>query len=378
MGIDQADPVRRQAGGRTSTLPAAVPVAVIGAGQSGLAVGYHLRQAGVECVLLDAGSEVGETWERRWDSLTLFTSAQFSGLPGLPFPGDGRHYPGKDEVAAYLRDYAERFDLPVLPDHRVLSVRRDGDGYLLRTTRGECRAGQVVIATGAFGIPRLPEFAAALSPDVATLHTSEYRSPARLAPGTVVVVGDGNSGRQIAAELSATHDVVLSCGEAVSPPLPQTVVGRDMFWWMSVLGVMRLPVSMQAPDPVVGDRVPELVAAGAIRTAGRVVAAEGAELLVADGERLKPSTVIWATGFRTDWSWLDPEMLDEDGQPRHTEGVGAVPGSHYLGLYRMRTRGSALIGFVGHDAEHVATALVATARSRATTATPPTTEGQAS
>ncbi|MFJ8297533.1 flavin-containing monooxygenase [Streptomyces sp. NPDC094447] len=356
-------------------LPASVPVAVVGAGQSGLAVGYHLRRAGVECVLLDAGGEVGETWERRWDSLTLFTSAQFSGLPGLPFPGEGRHYPGKDEVVAYLRDYAERFDLPVLADHRVLSVRRDGDGFLLRTTRGACRAGRVVIATGAFGVPRVPEFAGALGPDVSALHTSEYRSPAQLAPGTVVVVGDGNSGRQIAAELSGTHEVVLSCGGAVSPPLPQTVVGRDMFWWMSVLGVMRLPVSMQAPDPVVGDRVPGLVAAGSIRTVGRITAADGAELLTADGERVKPSTVIWATGFRTDWSWLDPDMLDDEGQPRHTEGVGAVPGSYYLGLYRMRTRGSALIGFVGRDAEHIAGAIAAGVRGEDATTTPPTTEG---
>jgi putative flavoprotein involved in K+ transport len=238
-----------------SALPASVPVAVVGAGQSGLAVAYHLRQAGVRCVLLDAGGEVGESWARRWESLKLFTSAQFSGLPGLLFPGDGAHYPGKDEVVAYLRDYAERFDLPVLTDHQVLSLRRDGDGYLLTTAHGDCRADQVVIATGAFGTPRLPEFAAALSADVPTLHTSEYRSPARVPPGTVVVVGDGNSGRQIAAELSETHDVVLSCGDSVSPPLPQTVVGRDMFWWMSVLGVMSLPVSMEAPDPVVGEEL---------------------------------------------------------------------------------------------------------------------------
>ncbi|WP_128984209.1 flavin-containing monooxygenase [Streptomyces roseicoloratus] len=359
-----------------SALPAEVPVAVIGAGQSGLAVGYYLRRAGVRCVLLDAGDEVGESWERRWDSLKLFTSAQFSGLPGLPFPGDGAHYPGKDEVVAYLRDYAERFELPVLTDHRVRSLRRDGDGYVLTTGHGECRAGQVVIATGAFGLPRLPDFAAGLSPDVHTLHTGEYRGPGQVPPGTVVVVGDGNSGRQIAVELAATHDVVLSCSEAVSPPLPQTVVGRDMFWWMSVLGVMSLPVNMQAPDPVVGDRVPELLAAGALRTMGRITGAEGAELLTADGERVKPSAVVWATGYRTDWSWLDPELLDEDGQPRQTGGVGAVPGSYYLGLYRMRTRGSALIGFVGRDAEHVATAIVAAAQGTPTSS--PTAEGEPS
>ncbi|MEU6625970.1 NAD(P)/FAD-dependent oxidoreductase [Streptomyces litmocidini] len=359
-----------------SALPATVPVAVVGGGQSGLAAAYHLRRAGVECVVLDAGSEVGETWERRWDSLKLFTSAQFSGLPGLPFPGAGAHYPGKDEVVAYLREYAGRFDIPVLTDHRVLSLRRDGDGYLLSTAHGDCRAGQVVIATGPFGAPRLPEFAAELSADVPTLHTSEYRGPSQVPPGTVVVVGDGNSGRQIAAELSASHSVVLSCSDKVSPPLPQTVVGRDMFWWMSVIGVMSLPVNMQAPDPIVGDRVPELVAAGKMRTVGRITAAEGAELVTADGERVKPSTVIWATGYRTDWSWLDPAMLDEDGQPRHTEGTGVLPGSHYLGLYRMRTRGSALIGFVGRDAERTAAAVTAAAQN--TTTASPTAEGEPS
>ncbi|CAL9626586.1 flavin-containing monooxygenase [Streptomyces griseomycini] len=358
-----------------SALPATVPVAVVGAGQSGLAAGYYLRQAGIRCVLLDAGSEVGETWQRRWDSLTLFTSAQFSGLPGLPFPGHGARYPGKDEVVAYLRDYAERFDLPVLTDHRVLSLRRDGDGYLLTTAHGDCRADRVVIATGAFGTPRVPEFAAGLSPDVPALHTSDYRGPAQVPPGTVVIVGDGNSGRQIAVELAGTHDVVLSCSDAVSPPLPQTVLGRDMFWWMSVLGVMSLPVNMQAPDPVVGDRVPELVAEGRIRTVGRITAAEGAELLVADGERVKPSSVIWATGYRTDWGWLDPEMLDDSGQPRHTEGTGALPGSYYLGLYRMRTRGSALIGFVGRDAERVVAAIAA---AHGTTTASPTAEGEPS
>ncbi|MET9953374.1 NAD(P)/FAD-dependent oxidoreductase [Streptomyces sp. NPDC006339] len=373
MRSDQADPRRRP----VEELPATVPVAVVGAGQSGLAVGYHLRRAGVECVLLDAGDGIGESWERRWDSLTLFTSAQFSGLPGLPFPGPAARYPGKDEVAAYLRDYAERFELPVLAGHRVRSLRRDGDGYVLSTAHGECRAGQVVIATGAFGVPRIPEFAAGLSGDVFTLHTSDYRGPEQLPPGPVVVVGDGNSGRQIAVELAETHSVVLGCGESVSPPLPQRVVGRDMFWWMSVLGVMSLPVNMQAPDPVVGDRVPELVAAGRIRTVGRIVAAEGGELLAADGERVKPSTVIWATGYRTDWSWLDPEMLDEAGQPLHTEGVGALPGSYYLGLYRMRTRGSALIGFVGRDAEHIAAAIT-TAAHGGTTTTPATAEGEPS
>ncbi|MFI1719471.1 flavin-containing monooxygenase [Streptomyces sp. NPDC053513] len=359
-----------------SALPATVPVAVVGGGQSGLAAAYHLRRAGVECVVLDAGSEVGETWERRWDSLKLFTSAQFSGLPGLPFPGAGAHYPGKDEVVAYLREYAGRFDIPVLTDHRVLSLRRDGDGYLLSTAHGDCRAGQVVIATGPFGAPRLPEFATGLSADVPTLHTSEYRGPSQVPPGTVVVVGDGNSGRQIAAELSASHSVVLSCSDKVSPPLPQTVVGRDMFWWMSVIGVMSLPVNMQAPDPIVGDRVPELVAAGEMRTVGRITAAEGAELVTADGERVKPSTVIWATGYRTDWSWLDPAMLDEDGQPRHTEGTGVLPGSHYLGLYRMRTRGSALIGFVGRDAERTAAAVTAAAQN--TTTASLTAEGEPS
>lgn len=345
--------------GPPAALPAHVPVAVIGAGQAGLATGYHLRRAGVPHVLIDAEPELGAAWARRWDSLRLFTSARFSSLPGLPFPGPADRYPGKDEVAAYLRRYAARFELPVLLGHRVLSLRRDGDAFLLKTDHGDCRAGKVVIAAGAYGPPALPPVARSLSPAVPQWHASDYRRPGLIPAGTVLVVGTGNSGIQIARELAATHRVLLSQGGR-QPEIPQRILGRDLFWWMSVFGLMNLPLPPGAPDPVVGNRLAELTADGRVRLVGRVTGADGTDVVVeGSDEPVRPAAVIWATGYRHDWGWLPPELLDEAGRPRHTQGVGAVPGSYFVGLYRMRDRGSALLGFVGRDAERIVTDLVA-------------------
>lgn len=335
------------------TLPESIPVAVVGAGQAGLAAGYHLGRAGIDCVLLDAGQEIGQSWAERWDSLRLFTSARFCSLPGMPFPGPGTRYPAKDEVVAYLRRYAEEFSLPVLHGHRVRSVEPRDGGFLLRTDHGDCHADQVVIATGAFGAPWVPPSARDLDPAIPQWHASGYRNAAQVPLGLAVVVGAGNSGVQIAKELSNSHDVVLSAG-TISPEMPQTILGRDLFWWMSVLGVMTMPVPATAPDPVVGNHLDDLVASDRIRLTGPVASVEGQELVLQDGERLQPNAVIWATGFRHAWNWLAPEMLDpETGTPRHDAGVGAVPGSYYLGLYRMRNRGSALLGFLGRDAEYI-------------------------
>jgi putative flavoprotein involved in K+ transport len=338
-------------------LPSSVQVAVVGASQAGLATGFYLRSTGLSYVLLDAAATVGAAWSSRWDSLRLFTSAQFCSLPGLPFPGPAQRYPGKDEVADYLRHYAEHFKLPVLPGHRVTTVRREADGFTLSTDHGTCRAEQVVLAAGAFGVPMLPQPAAELDPSVSQWHASQYRNPAQIPGGMVVVVGAGNSGVQIARELSADRRVVL-CRGRDSPLMPQLVLGRDVFWWMSVLGVMDLPVRPTAPDPLIGISPNQLAEAGLVRLSGRVVSAHGGELVTEDGERLRPDAVIWATGYRGDFSWLDPECLDPSGAPAQVEGICRVPGVYFVGKYRMRNRGSALLGFVGADARSIV-ALVA-------------------
>lgn len=343
----------------THELPTDIDVVVIGAGQAGLAVGHTLRQAGVDFIILEAATELGVSWINRWDSLRLFTSARYCGLPGLPFPGDPDRYPAKDEVPDYFRTYAATFELPIRLGHRVVSVARSDDAFTVTTPAARITARQVIAAVGAFQTPVIPEFSQRLPSSVNQLHSHAYRNPDRIPAGTVAVVGSANSGLQIAAELSASHDVVVCRGRR-QPRLPQRILGRDAFWWLSKSGILRLPTNtplarrLAMPDPVVGTKIDEL--ARRVRFADRVVDVADAQLVTADGKRIDASTVLWATGYRNDWSWLGAELLGADGQPRHDAGIGAS-GLHFVGLYRMRNRGSALLGFVGRDAERVGAAV---------------------
>ncbi len=345
-------------------LPGDIDVAVIGAGQAGLAVGRTLKQAGVDFVMLDAATELGVSWINRWDSLRLFTSARYCGLPGLPFPGDPDRYPAKDEVPAYFRTYAATFELPIHLDTPVLSVKRSGDAFTVTTPTTCITARQVVAAVGAFQTPFIPAFSGRIPSSVTQLHSHAYRNPAQIPAGTVAVVGSANSGLQIATELSRSHEVVV-CKGRKQPRLPQRILGRDAFWWLSKSGILRLPTNtplaqrLAMPDPIVGTKLDAL--ARNVRFTERVVDVEGAQLVTADGERIEASTVLWATGYRNDWSWLGTELLDANGQPEHDAGIGAT-GLHFVGLYRMRNRGSALLGFVGRDAERVGAAVAQRSR----------------
>jgi putative flavoprotein involved in K+ transport len=340
-------------------LPTDIDVVVIGAGQAGLAVGRTLKQAGVDFVMLDAATELGVSWIHRWDSLRLFTSARYCGLPGLPFPGDPDRYPTKDEVPHYFRTYAATFDLPIHLGQRVVSVSRSNDIFTVTTPTATITARQVIAAVGAFQTPVIPECSRRLPSSVTQLHSHAYRNPDQIPAGKVAVVGSANSGLQIAEELAGSHEVVV-CRGRKQPRLPQRILGRDAFWWLSRSGILRLPTNtplarrLAMPDPIVGTKIDAL--ARSVSFAGRVVDVEGAQLVTADGKRIDASTVLWATGYRNDWSWLGAELLGADGQPEHDAGVGRS-GLHFVGLYRMRNRGSALLGFVGRDAERVGTAV---------------------
>src|SRR6185312_14815746 len=215
----------------------ALDVAVVGGGQAGLAMAWHLRRRGLRFAVLDAASQLGQAWRTRWDSLRLFTPARFDALPEMPFPGPAEHYPTKDEVADYLHDYAAAFDLPIRLDHRVVRLSPDPGGYRLQTTRGAVHARQVVVATGPFQTSHVPEIGAGLARGITQLHSSAYRNPTQLPDGPVLVVGDGNSGRQIAAELAATRQVDLATS-GTATVLPQRILGRDLFWWLTRLGLL--------------------------------------------------------------------------------------------------------------------------------------------
>jgi putative flavoprotein involved in K+ transport len=334
-------------------------VVVVGGGQAGLAIGYFLAQQGRDFKVLEADRVRAAAWRARWDSLKLFTPVRHSSLPGLPFPGDPDSHPTRDEVVAYLTDYARRFELPVELGSCVRSIRRIDGSYLVELDDRTYEADQVVVATGPFQVPFVPAIAERLGPAVVQLHSSAYRTPADIPEGVVLVVGGGNTGFQIAEELSASREVHLSIGSRQTP-LPQRLFGRDLFWYLEATGLIakttasRIGRRMQGRDILVGSSPRALRRRHGVRLHGRAVDAAEHTVKFSDGEKLDADAVIWATGFRVDHSWIDAPVFDDDGRVVHRRGVTESPGLYFLGLSWLHTRGSALIGWVKDDAEHIA------------------------
>jgi len=337
-------------------------VLVIGAGQAGLAMAWHLARRGARYLVIDAAPEIGHSWRTRWDSLKLFTSARYDGLPGEHFPGASDSYPTKDQVADYLACYADRHAFPILTDTRVTRLVPYDGGLAADTTHGVVYARRVVVATGAFQVPLVPAIEGSFS--VLAVHSSAYQRPSDLPRGRVLVVGGANSGLQIAEELVRTREVVLASG--TNPPaVPQRLLGRDLFWWLTRLGVMEKGIDSplvqrmrHRGDPTIGTSRKTLRRAG-VDLRPRLLGATGRTALFADGSSTDVDAVVWATGFRPDYSWIDaPEVTDGDGVPRHDGGRSlAVPGLWFLGLPWQCTRGSALLGFVQRDAAHLDAAI---------------------
>jgi putative flavoprotein involved in K+ transport len=339
---------------------ASFDVVVIGGSQAGLAVGYHLTQRGLSNVILDAGSEIGHVWGSRWDSLTLFTPAQYSGLPGMAFPSPKDRYPSKDDVARYLQSYVSAFDLPMRLNAKVASLTQRDGAYVVATADAEFTASQVVVATGPFQVPFVPPVAGDLDEAVFQIHSADYRNPAQLPEGGhVLVVGGGNSGFQIAEELAATRKVDLAVGKRV-PSLPQRLLGKDLFWWLSVIGFMkvstdsRLGRKLSKRDVLIGSS-PRRLRDSAVTLRKRLASATGRRAVFDDGSEQDIDAIVWATGYRSDFSWIDvPGVRDESGGIIHRRGVTDAPGLFFIGLTWQHTRGSALIGFVGDDAAFIA------------------------
>ena len=370
------DETAAAAGGRGDDT---VDVIVVGAGQAGLAIGWYLARLGLRFLVLEASAELGRSWRSRWDSLTLFTPAQYDALPGMPFPAPADTYPTKEPVADYLRAYADAFRLPVRLNARVTSLSRSGDGFEVRTADETFSARRVVVATGPFQVPFVPPAAGGLDSPVTQLHSADYRNPQALPDGPVLVVGGGNSGLQIAEELSASRRVDVSMG--TSPPiLPQRLAGRDLFWWLTRLGLMRVPAEsrlgrrVQARGEfVIGTSRRQLKRAG-VTFRPRLVGADGCTVRFADGSTLDVGVVVWATGYRSDYSWISVPGVVRNGRVAHRRGVTDVPGLYFLGLSWQHTRGSALLGFLDEDARHIADRIAAdraaTAPNESTTAPP--------
>jgi putative flavoprotein involved in K+ transport len=334
-------------------------VVVVGGSQSGLAMAWHLAQQGLRCVVLEAGPEVGHVWRSRWDSLKLFTPAQYDALPGMAFPAPADSYPTKDPVADYLAAYVAAFNLPVRLNAGVTRLSKTDDGFEVQTADEVFQARQVVVATGPFQVPFVPPQARGLDPSVTQLHSAAYRNPQALPEGQVLVVGGGNSGFQIAEELAATRQVDLSIATRY-PMLPQRLGGRDLFWWLTRLGLLRVTVNsrpgrrMSRRDFVIGSNHRRLERKG-VRFRPRLVDAEGRTVRFADHALLEDvGVVVWATGYRPDYTWIKVPGVVREGHVVHRRGVAEVPGLYFLGLSWQHTRGSALLGFVQEDATFLA------------------------
>jgi putative flavoprotein involved in K+ transport len=350
-------------------------VIVVGGGQAGLAIGHFLARQGRDFTILEAAGEPAAAWRERWDSLKLFTPARYDGLPGLEFPGDPEHHPGRDEVAAYLTDYARHFDLPVELNSRVHSIRERDGAYLVELEDRAYEADQAVVATGPFQVPLVPAFAERIDAGVVQLHSSAYRAPTSIPDGPVLVVGGGNTGFQIAEELSASREVHLSIG-ARQMPLPQRILGRDLFWYLDATGLIRKTTEsrigrrMSERDTLVGS-TPRGLRRRGVELHGRAADVAGSTISFEDGTDVEPRSIIWATGFGVDHSWIDVPVFDEKGRVIHRRGVTDSPGLYFLGLSWQHTRGSALLGWVAEDAEYIAQRIDASrASSPAETQTP--------
>jgi putative flavoprotein involved in K+ transport len=342
-----------------------VETLIVGGGQAGLAVGYHLAQLGRSFSILDENERTGDSWRKRWDSLQLFTPAYLNGLPGLEFPGPRSHCSTKDEMADYLEAYAARFDLPVQRGLRVDSVIKSADRFMIIANDQRFEADNVVLATGGYHAAYVPELAAELDDGILQLHSSEYRSPSQLREGDVLVVGAANSGAEIALEASAGHRTWLSGRHPGSAPTrPGSAVDRlftPPFWFfisrvMSVTNPIgrRLRSNMRQFTAPLGRVFPkDLDAAGVIRLPRTVAVRDGSPVM-ADGRVVDVANLVWCTGYRSAFDRVHLDVFDQEGQPVHHRGITAEPGLYFIGLFFQTSAASSLVGGVGRDAEYIA------------------------
>jgi putative flavoprotein involved in K+ transport len=353
-----------------------VDTIVVGAGQAGLSVGYHLKRQGVPFLILDAGARVGDVWRERWDSLRLFTPARYAGLDGMPFPAPPHSFPTKDEMGDFLEQYARTFALPVRLGTRVERVSRQDGGFLVVAGNRRFEARNVVVAMATFQRPRVPPWAGELDPAIVQVHSHHYRNLAQLREGPVLVVGAGNSGAEIALETAPRHRTWLAGRDVGHVPfrvegqlarlvlfrLVLRVLFHRVLTVATPMGRRMRPKVLHVGGPLVRTKPRDLDAAG-VQRLPRVAGARDGLPLLEDGRVLEVANVVWCTGFHPGFSWIDLPVFDASGEPRHDRGiVGSEPGLYFVGLHFLYAFSSTMIHGVGRDAERIAKAVAARAR----------------
>jgi putative flavoprotein involved in K+ transport len=374
---DETMPATREGSMSATSRNERIETVVIGAGQSGLSVGYHLARLGLPFVILDAGNRVGDSWRERWDSLRLFTPARFDGLEGMPFPASATSFPGKDAMADYLEAYATRFALPVRRGIRVDGLTRNGEGFVVSAGPRRFEAENVVVAMSHFQQPKVPSFAPELAPEIVQLHSLQYRGPSQLRDGPVLVVGAGNSGADIAMEVSRTHRTWLSGRHPGHVPFDiESFLGRHLFIRMVLRGLFHRMLTVRTPmgrrmrpkvltqgGPLIRVKPKDLDAAG-VQRVGRTAGVRDGRPVLEDGRHLDVANVIWCTGFTPGFSWIRLPGFDHH-EPRHERGrVPEAPGLYFVGLMFLYALSSGMIHGVGRDAKRIARDIAARMRDR--------------
>jgi putative flavoprotein involved in K+ transport len=343
---------------------------VIGGGQAGLAVGYHLAKRGIPFLILDANQQVGDSWRNRWDSLRLFTPARYAGLPGLRFPGPGDIAPTKEQTADYLMQYARHFNLPVQNVVRVDRLWKEGDRFVMTAGKLRFEAENVVVAMANYQVPKVPAFAECLDPDIVQLHSNEYRNPAQLQDGGVLVVGLGNSGGDIAIEVARSHPTWLAGKESGTIPVRIDTffaryffvrlfrfLGHHILTVKTPMGRKARPKLLASAAPLVRVKLHDLDAAG-IKRVPRVVGVTDGLPRLANDHTIMTKNVIWCTGYHHGFPWIHLPVFDQNGDPIHEAGiVENIAGLYFVGLHFLYSMTSATLIGVGRDAERIVKAI---------------------
>jgi putative flavoprotein involved in K+ transport len=362
---------------RRQAQPERFDVIVIGGGQAGLSVGYHLKQRGVRFAILDGSARVGDAWRKRWDSLKLFSPAWLDSLDGMPFPLPRNEFPTKDQMADYLESYAKHFELPVRSSTQVQRLSRKDGLFAITTNHGELLAKQVVIAMASFQNKKVPELARELKGEIKQLHSSEYKNVSQLQEGSVLVVGCGNSGAEIAHEVSRTHKVFMAAKKNDEVPFDnRSFIGK----WLMIGFLMRIvfhriltirtalgrkarPTMMTKATPLIRTRAADLVRDGVERAGTRITGVKDGLPVADNGRVLDVSNVIWCTGYEGGRSWIELPIFDADGWPRHEAGVVTeAPGLYFVGLPFLYSMSSAMVHGVGRDAARISDVVAAQLR----------------
>ena len=374
--VEPGEAFRRLGGLESPAVRERYDVVVIGGGQAGLSVGYYLRKRGLRFLNLDASERIGDVWRKRWDSLRLFTPAKFDGLAGMRFPAPANYFPTKDEMGDYLESYAARFQLPVRTSSRVDSLTRRDGAFVVKAGDLEVEANQVVVAMSNYQRHRIPDFARTLRADVVQVFSDDYRNPSQLRDGPVLIVGAGNSGAEIAKELAGTHPVLMSGRSTGEAPFRMDgfaaraflarfllrVVFHRVLTVKTPMGRKARPRMMKQGTPLIRVKHKDLAVLG-IKRVARLAGARDGLPVTDDGTVVDVANIIWCTGFRPAFSWIDPvdlPVLGSDGEPVHDRGVvRGAPGLYFVGLHFLSAMSSSMIHGVGRDAKRIVDTLAA-------------------